>query len=59
MGKEIAVFNANSVDPDQTPRSAESNLRLHCLSISPLLDTSHNGLSRKVKALIRLRRIAG
>ena len=28
---EIPVFNANSVDPDQTPRSAASDLGLHCL----------------------------
>ena len=26
---EIPVFNANSVDPDQTPRSAASDLGLH------------------------------
>ena len=28
---EIHVINANSVDPDQTPRSAASDLGLHCL----------------------------
>ena len=28
------MFNANSVDPDQTPRSAASDLGLHRLSIS-------------------------
>ena len=28
---EIPVFNANSVDPDQTPRCAASDLGLHCL----------------------------
>ena len=27
---EIYVFNANSVDPDQTLRSAASDLGLHC-----------------------------
>ena len=27
---------ANSGDPDQTPRSAASDLGLHCLSITPL-----------------------
>ena len=31
---EIPVFNANSVDPDQTPRSAASDLGLHCLPVS-------------------------
>ena len=30
------VFNANSVDPDQTPRSAASDLGLHCLPVSLL-----------------------
>ena len=27
---DIPVLNANSVDPDQTPRSAASDLGLHC-----------------------------
>ena len=30
------MFNTNSVDPDQTPRSAASDLSLHCFSISLL-----------------------
>ena len=30
------VINANSVDPDQTPRSAASYLGLHCLQMSHL-----------------------
>ena len=35
---EILVLNANSVVPDQTPRSAASDLGLHCLpEISPFL----------------------
>ena len=33
---EIPVFNANSIDPDQTPRSAASDLGLHCLPMSLL-----------------------
>ena len=33
---EIPVFNANSVDPDQTPHSAASDLGLHCLPMSLL-----------------------
>ena len=33
---EIPVVNSNSVDPDQTPRSAASDLGLHCL---PVLQT--------------------
>ena len=31
----IAKLFKNCVDPDQTPRSVESNLGLHCLSITP------------------------
>ena len=38
---EIAISSANSVDPDQTPRSAASDLGLHCLSMSHLLDAEH------------------
>ena len=29
---EIPVFNANSIDPDQTPHSAASDLGLHCFA---------------------------
>ena len=35
---EITKCNANSVDPDQTPRSAASDLGLHCLPMSLLWD---------------------
>ena len=35
------VFNANSVDPDQMPHSAASDLGLHCLSVSLLWDAWH------------------
>ena len=31
---EIPVFNVNSVDPDQTPLSAASDLSLHCLPVT-------------------------
>ena len=31
---EISVFDANSVDLDQTPRSAASDLGLQCLLIT-------------------------
>ena len=34
----ILILNANSVDPDQTPRSAASDLGLHCLPMSLLRD---------------------
>ena len=36
----ISIFNANSVDPDQTPRCAASDLGLNCLPLSLLWDTS-------------------
>ena len=39
--KEIPVINANSVDPDQTPRSAASDLGLHCLPMSLLWEIRH------------------
>ena len=35
------VFNANSVDPDQMPHSAVSDLGLHCLPLSLLWDTRY------------------
>ena len=38
---EIPLFNANSVDPNQTPRSAASDLGLHCLPMSILWDDRH------------------
>ena len=31
---ELPVFNADGVDPDQTPRSVASNMGLHCLQMS-------------------------
>ena len=34
--KKNSELNANSVDPDQTLRSAASNLGLHCLPVSLL-----------------------
>ena len=33
---EIPVYNANAVDPDQTPRAAASDLGMHCLSVTLL-----------------------
>ena len=35
---ELSELNANSVDPDQTPRSAASDLGLHCLPLTLLWD---------------------
>ena len=37
----MPVINANSVDPDQTPRSAVSDLGLHCLQMFHLWDAGH------------------
>ena len=38
---EVPVLNENIVDFDQTPRSVESDLRLHCLPMSFLGDARH------------------
>ena len=39
----IPELNANSVDPDQMPHSAASDLGLHCLPVSHSWDTRLNG----------------
>ena len=39
--KKNPVFNANIVDPDQTPHSAASDLGLHCLPMSVLWNAMH------------------
>ena len=38
---EIPVFNASCIDPDQTPRSAASDLGLQCLRMSLLWGARH------------------
>ena len=43
---EIPVFNANSVDPDQTPRTASSDLGLHFLPMSHLWDARLKWVNR-------------
>ena len=45
MFYRIPVLNANSVDPDDTPFSAASDLGLHCLPIPLLWDTRHEWVS--------------
>ena len=35
---KVSEFNANSVDPDRTPRTVASYLSLHCLPVSLLWD---------------------
>ena len=42
---EIPVLNANSIGPDQTPRSVVSNLGLHCLQMSFYETLDLNGLT--------------
>ena len=37
----IPVFNVNSLNHDQTPRSAASDLGLHCLPMSSFWDARH------------------
>ena len=37
----MSVLNANSVDPDQTPQNAASDMGLHYLLMSYLGDTGH------------------
>ena len=44
----MSVVNANSVDPDQTPRKAASDLSLHCLPISHLWDARHKWVENGV-----------
>ena len=41
---EISELKANSVVPDQTPRSAASDQELHCLSMSLYGTLGLNGL---------------
>ena len=38
---EFPFFNANSVDPDQTPHSVAFELGLHCLLMFLLWDARH------------------
>ena len=42
----MPVINANSIDPDQTPRSAASDLGLHCLPMSHLWDVRHKWVNK-------------
>ena len=44
MFLEISVFDANSVDPDQTPRSAASDPGLHCLPMPFLWGARHKSI---------------
>ena len=44
---EILVLNANSLDPDKTPRSVASNQGQHCLPISLLWDARHKWVKNR------------
>ena len=45
----ISTFNANNIDPNQMPHAAESDLGLHCLQWSYLLDARHKWVKRRLK----------
>ena len=47
----MPVVNANSVDPDQTPRSAASDLGLHCLPVSDLWHARHKLVKARISIL--------
>ena len=44
----MSVIDANSADPDQTPRSAASDLGLHCLPASHLSDARHKWVNHGI-----------
>ena len=50
---EIPVLNANSVDPDQTPRSVASDLGLHCFPVSILWDARLKWVKDSLQQQIR------
>ena len=49
---KIPVCNANSVDPDQTPRFAASDLGLHCLSMSLLWGIRLKWINGRVNEIV-------
>ena len=42
MFVEMSVLNENSVDPDQTPSTAASDLGLYCLTMHIVRDAKHH-----------------
>ena len=44
--REIIVFNANNVDPDQMLHSAGSDLGLHCLPVTLSWDARHKCVNK-------------
>ena len=51
---EIPVVNANSVDPDQTPQIAASDLYLHCLSVVFFGTLSINWLKVRIRSEVKM-----
>ena len=45
---KMPVINAYSVDPDQTPRCAASDLGLHCLPMFHLWDARHKWVKLRI-----------
>ena len=54
---EVPVHNANSVDTDQTPRSAASDLGLHCLPMSLFGDARHKWVNKIIFSSVQLKGI--
>ena len=55
---ELIVLNTNSTDPDQTPRSAASDLGLHCLPMSVLWDARHKWVKNMEELINRISRFS-
>ena len=49
---EKSELNANSVDPDQMPQNAASDLDLHCLPMSLLWDARHKWVKKNPQTLL-------
>ena len=55
---DIFVFNADSIDPNQTPRSVASDLGLHCLPMSLLCDAGRKWF-KQILPFLGLYRLSG
>ena len=56
---EFPVFNANSVDPDQTPPSVTPDLGLHCLPMSFLRDVRLKWVNNETRHKLNLENVVG
>ena len=45
---DVLVFNVNNVNTDRTPRSAASELGLHCLQIFLLCNAGHKWVKNEI-----------